>query len=77
VTAVNVHEAKTHLSRLLLRVEAGEEVLILRAGTPVARLVPANPHHARRKPGLDVGKGFVGDDFNSPLPKTVLARFRR
>jgi prevent-host-death family protein len=42
MTEVNVHEAKTHLSRLLLRVEAGEEVLILRAGKPVARLVPAS-----------------------------------
>ena len=47
MTEVNVHEAKTHLSRLLSRVEAGEEILISRAGQPVARLVPAKRARGR------------------------------
>ncbi len=72
---VNVHEAKTHLSRLLLRVEAGEEILISRAGRPVARLVPARRSRGRRQPGRFVGKGWVAEDFNAPLPPEVLAGF--
>lgn len=73
---VNVHEAKTHLSRLLVRVEAGEEILISRAGRPVARLVPARRRaRGRRQPGRFVGKGWIADDFNAPLPREVLAGF--
>ena len=75
MTQVNVHEAKTHLSRLLARVEAGEEVLISRAGQPVARLVPARRPRGRRRPGRFVGKGRIADDFNAPLPSAVLAEF--
>ena len=74
---VNVHEAKTHLSRLLARVEGGEEVLILRAGKPVARLVPASRAKARRRLGADQGKGWMAEDFDAPLPKAVLSRFLR
>lgn len=48
---VNVHEAKTQLSRLLQQVEAGEEVIIARAGKPVARLVPLQPNRPQRQPG--------------------------
>ena len=77
MTEVNVHEAKTHLSRLLMRVEAGEEILISRAGTPVARLVPARRGRGRRKPGRFVGKGRIADDFGAPLPPAVLAEFLR
>jgi prevent-host-death family protein len=72
---VNVHEAKTHLSRLLARVAAGEEVLISRAGTPVARLVPVGKPRGKRKAGRFVGKGRVDGDFNAPLPDDVLRRF--
>ncbi len=72
---VNVHEAKTHLSRLLVRVEAGEEILISRAGRPVARLVAAQKSRGRRQPGRFVGKGRIADDFNAPLPPEVLAGF--
>lgn len=72
---VNVHAAKTHLSRLLARVEAGEEVLISRAGRPVARLVGARKARARRQPGRFAGKGRIADDFNAPLPPEVLAGF--
>ena len=65
MTTVNVHEAKTHLSRLLERVAAGEEVVIARAGRPVARLVPINGEEPR-KPGL--AKGRLTDAFFEPLP---------
>jgi prevent-host-death family protein len=75
MTEVNVHEAKTHLSRLLARVEAGEEIVISRAGTPVARLVPARRSRAARRPGRFAGRGRIADDFNAPLPADVLARF--
>jgi prevent-host-death family protein len=75
---VNIHEAKTHLSRLLNRVEAGEQVLISRAGRPVARLVPAEPAGRReRKAGRDAGKVWISDDFSAPLPPEVLAGFYR
>jgi len=72
---VNIHEAKTHLSKLLARVATGEEVLISRAGKPIAKLVPLARKAAQRKPGGDAGKGFVADDFDEPLPKALLARF--
>jgi prevent-host-death family protein len=69
VTTVNVHHAKTHLSRLLERVVAGEEVVIARAGRPVARLVPIHPEEPRR-PGL--AKGRLTDAFFEPLPEDEL-----
>ncbi len=73
---VNVHEAKTHLSKLLERVEAGDEVIIARAGRPVARLIPfAQP--GKRALGLDAGQGFIAPDFDAPLPDDVLADFER
>jgi prevent-host-death family protein len=75
VTEVNVHEAKTHLSRLLARVESGEEILISRAGHPIARLVPARRTRGRRRPGRFAGKGWIAEDFNAPLPPEVLAGF--
>ena len=75
MTEVGVHEAKTHLSRLLARVAAGEEILISRGGKPVARLVPAGPRRGRRRAGRFVGKGRVADDFDAPLPPEVLAHF--
>ncbi len=73
-TVVNIHEAKTHLSRLLERVQAGEEVTIAKAGRPVARLVPiAAP--GKRPLGLDRGKVWIADDFDAPLPDDILADF--
>jgi prevent-host-death family protein len=75
MTEVNVHEAKTHLSQLLARVEAGEEILISRAGKPIARLVPARRARGRRQPGRFAGKGRIADDFNAPLPAEILAGF--
>ena len=71
---VNIHEAKTHLSRLLLRVADGEEIVIARAGKPVAKLVPVDPK-PQRLIGQDDGLFDVPDDFDAPLPEEVLALF--
>jgi prevent-host-death family protein len=69
-TVVNVHEAKTHLSRLLERVEAGEEIVLARAGKPVARLVAVPAQVPERRPGRLEGR--VGDAFFEPLPDSEL-----
>ena len=73
---VNIHEAKTHLSRLLQRVAAGEEVTIARAGVPVARLVAveAKPKKIRTL-GMDRGRIWIADDFDAPLPDDLLKAF--
>jgi prevent-host-death family protein len=73
--SVNVHEAKTHLSRLLERVERGEEVVISRAGTPVAKLVAVPA--AKRVLGADRGRVRIAPDFDAPLPDEILADFER
>jgi len=72
---VNVHEAKTHLSRLLQRVAGGEEITIANRGTAVARLVPAERPKGRRLLGVDRGRVKIADDFDAPLPPDVLAGF--
>ena len=73
---VNIHEAKTHFSRLLQRVAAGEEVVIARAGVPVARLVAVEPQEAKTRPlGFARGEVWVADDFDAPLPDELLAEF--
>lgn len=72
---VNIHQAKTELSKLVERVEAGEEILIARAGRPVAKLVPLNSGRGRRKLGLLDGKFRIPDDFNKPLPPSILRAF--
>lgn len=71
--SVGVHEAKTHLSRLLEAVEAGEEVEITRRGVTVARLVP--PRRGVRVLGADRGAVVIGDDFDDPLPDDLRAAF--
>ncbi len=73
-STVNVHEAKTHFSKLLERVAAGEEVTIAKAGRPVARLVPFVAP-GKRPLGLDAGKVWIADDFDAPLPDDILADF--
>jgi prevent-host-death family protein len=75
VKEVNVHEAKTHLSRLLMRVAAGEEITISKAGKPVARLVPYQSSRARRVPGKDQGLIRIASDFDAPLPEDLLKDF--
>jgi prevent-host-death family protein len=63
----NVHEAKTHFSKLLQRVLKGEEVIIARAGKPVARILPFVVDSTPRKPGKDKGKVIIKSDFDEPL----------
>jgi prevent-host-death family protein len=74
-TVVNVHEAKTHLSRLLEEVAAGADVVIARAGKPVARLVPIEQLPKPKQLGLLRGRIKVPADFNAPLPADVVADF--
>lgn len=64
---VNIHEAKTHLSRLLVRVQAGEEITIARAGKPIARLSAIHGRPQRRVPGND--KIIIRPDFDDPIPE--------
>lgn len=73
--SVNVHEAKTHFSKLLARVEKGQEALIWRAGKPVARLVPHEIARPAPLFGADRGKFVVPDDFDAPLRDELLAAF--
>ncbi len=70
----NVHEAKTHLSRMLERVAAGEEVIIAKAGKPVAKLVPLR--EGKRQPGRLKGRLRLGSDFDTPLPESLQRAFR-
>lgn len=70
----NVHEAKTHLSRLLRRVAGGEEVVIARDGEPVARLVPYSGRP--REPGRFRGRITISEDFDAPLPADQARLFR-
>ena len=73
---VNVHEAKTHLSRLLAKVARGDEVVIARGGKPVARLVPVQK--ARRMDdllGIERGRLWIAEDFDGPLPEEIVAAF--
>jgi prevent-host-death family protein len=72
---VNVHEAKTHLSRLLEDVAAGAEVVIAKAGKPVARLVPVEAGPRPKKLGLLRGRIKVPADFNAPLSPDELTDF--
>lgn len=70
-TVVNVHEAKTHLSRLLDQAHAGEEIIVAKAGKPYARLVPLAPQAGARRPGRLSGR--IGDAFFEPLPQEELS----
>ena len=74
-TVINIHEAKTHLSRIVDEVAAGTEVNIAKAGKPLAKLRPIAAHVKKKKLGLLKNKIRVPDDFNAPLPKDVLAGF--
>lgn len=72
---VNIHEAKTQLSRLIAKVEQGEEVIIARAGEPVARLVRVDRSARNRKLGEYAGQVWIADDFDAPLdPETFEPR---
>lgn len=72
---VNIHQAKTSLSKLVERAEAGEEVIIARAGKPAAKLVPLTRARGSRQLGLLDGKFKIPHDFNKPLPESILRAF--
>jgi prevent-host-death family protein len=74
-TIINIHEAKTHLSRIVDDVAAGAEVVIAKAGKPMARLVPLGSAPRPKKLGALKGRIAVPDDFNDPLSPEELARF--
>jgi prevent-host-death family protein len=72
---VNIQEAKTHFSELIVRVVQGEEITIAKAGKPVARLVSMNLKIDRRIPGTAKGIITISDNFDDPLPESVLRDF--
>ena len=72
---VNIHEAKTHLSRIVDEVAAGAEVIIAKAGKPMARLSPIAAPLRNKRLGLLKGKIKVPDDFNAPLDEDILSQF--
>ena len=73
----NIHEAKTHLSRLLQQMESGEDIVIARAGVPVARLIPVAGSVKERVLGTEAGRLIVADDFDAPMPDDLLDSFER
>ncbi len=75
LVTINIHDAKTQLSKLLQRVMAGEEIIIAKAGKPVARLVPFTQKPMERVPGSAKGKIWIAPDFQAPLPDDILDAF--
>ena len=75
IQIVNIYEAKTHFSKLLDRVMNGEEIIIAKSGTPVARLLPIADPPVIRKPGSAKGSIRIAPDFDAPLPEDVLKDF--
>ena len=74
---VNIHEAKTHFSKLLAAVAKGQRITICKDGTPVAQLGPLDASIPVRRPGLLKGRVKIEDDFDSSLPPDMLAAFER
>jgi len=74
---VNIHEAKTHFSSLLAKVGKGEEVIISKAGKPIARLIPIEEKPIKRDAGSARGRITIAEDFDAPLPESVLNSFER
>jgi len=77
MSTVNIHEAKTHLSALLKRVESGEEILIAKSGHPIARISPLSPSSGKRQPGSAKGDLVISETFMDPLPPDVLKDFEQ
>lgn len=77
MTTVNVHDAKTNFSRILSRVESGEEIIIAKAGTPVARIVPLKHKIGKRSPGTAKGRITLSKEFFEPLPEDILKEFEK
>jgi len=74
---VNIHEAKTQFSKLLKRVGNGEEIIICKAGKPIARLTPMNDALVKRIPGSAKGEVLVAEDFDAPLPESIMTSFEQ
>jgi prevent-host-death family protein len=72
---VNIHQAKTHLSQLLEDVARGEEIVIAKAGKPIARLVAVTTPSLPRRRGLLKGRITIAADFDAPLPEEILTSF--
>ncbi len=72
---VNIHEAKTHLSKLIEAVAEGEDVVIAKAGKPLVRMVPFAQHKPMRRLGGLKGKVRIAEDFDAPLPDDLMAAF--
>ncbi len=72
---INIHDAKTNLSRIVDRVAAGAEVVIAKAGKPMARLSPIEPAPRKKRLGMLKGRIRVPKDFNAPLDENVIAAF--
>ncbi len=77
MATVNIHEAKTHFSKLLTRVESGEEILIAKSGKPVAKLSPLAGKTHMRTPGSAKGKITMKKGFPGPLPAAILDEFEK
>ena len=75
VRPVNIHEAKTHFSRLVERAANGEEIIIARAGRPLARLMPLASPTRPRRPGLLKGRIRISKNFDAPLPRNIARAF--
>ena len=76
-TTVNMHEAKTHFSKLIERVRRGEEIIVAKAGKPVAKLLPIAQGAQVRVPGSAVGRITLSADFEAALPNDVLDSFEQ
>ena len=74
---VNIHEAKTHFSKLIKEACQGEEVIIAKAGVPLIRLVPIMKNNKERVPGSAKGKIIISDDFDTPLPAEIIESFEK
>lgn len=77
MATVNIHEAKTHFSKLLNRVECGEEIVIAKAGKPIAMLTPLVGKTKKRVPGTAKGRVIIKKDFMEPLPSALLDEFEK
>jgi prevent-host-death family protein len=75
MTLANISDAKAHLSALLEKVQRGEEVIISKAGKPIAKLVPFNRSDRKREPDILKGKLSIGEDFDEPLPDHIVKKF--
>lgn len=77
VKIINIYEAKTHFSKLIARVMSGEEVVIGKAGRPIARLIPYEKIPARREPGTGIKSIVVSPDFDAALPDEIIEEFEK